>query len=64
MVPQDLLNKESKKGIEEKKAEKMVKRENLIYETNNFAHQRLRNAPRNQTDLLFEAVELKTTKNQ
>ena len=38
MVPQDLLNKESKKGIEEKKAEKMVKRENLIYETNKYAY--------------------------
>ena len=38
MVPQDLLNKESKKGIEEKKAEKMVKRENLIYETNKYVY--------------------------
>ena len=38
MVPQDLLNKESKKGIEEKKAGKMVKRENLIYETNKYVY--------------------------
>ena len=38
VIPWDLLYEESKKEIKVKKAAKMVKRENLIYETNKYAY--------------------------